>query len=56
MMDTEKEINFKPCYILKELQYSITSYKYMYRYMYIYILYYIFPLVMNTNIPNNVTF
>lgn len=54
MMDTEKEINFKPCYILKELQYSITSYKYMY--MYIYILYYIFPLVMNTNIPNNVTF
>lgn len=53
MMDTEKEINFKPCYILKELQYSITSYKYMY--MYIYILH-IFPLVMNTNIPNNVTF
>lgn len=53
MMDTEKEINFKPCYILKELQYSITSYKYMY--MYIYILY-IFPLVMNTNIPNTVTF
>lgn len=53
MMDTEKEINFKPCYILKELQYSITSYKYMY--MYIYILY-IFPLVINTNIPNNVTF
>lgn len=51
MMDTEKEINFKPCYILKELQYSITRYKYMY----IYILY-IFPLVMNTNIPNNVTF
>lgn len=51
MMDTEKEINFKPCYILKELQYSITSYKYMY----IYILY-IFPLVMNTNIPKNVTF
>lgn len=53
MMDTEKEINFKPCYILKELQYSITSYKYMY--MYIYILY-IFRIVMNTNIPNNVTF
>lgn len=52
-MDTEKEKNFKPCYILKELQYSITSYKYMY--MYIYILY-IFPPVMNTNIPNNVTF
>lgn len=50
-MDTEKEKNFKPCYILKELQYSITSYKYMY----IYILY-IFPPVMNTNIPNNVTF